>query len=173
MGHRPSDLASFDNFAERFAVGIFANEAWVENVPSIAWEGSYAAKWTNGSASFVVVVHSSTVGLQTRARSTRNRRTGLCRGKLIRWVLVGRNVGFCAVTTMAWEAFGYTSFARTTEEITTKYPELTVIEERPAWMTAGEEPDENMTFNIDKAPTGWLREIAPSAALYRRSGAPF
>jgi hypothetical protein len=70
IGQRPSDLAGFDNFAERFAVGIFANEAGVENVPSIAWEGSDAAKWTNGSASFVVDVHSSTVGLQTRARST-------------------------------------------------------------------------------------------------------
>jgi hypothetical protein len=52
-------------------------------------------------------------------------------------------------------------FARTTEEIRTKYPELTVVEERPAWVTAGEEPDENMTFDIDRAPTGWLREIAP------------
>jgi hypothetical protein len=55
--HRPSDLASFDNFAERFAVRIFANEAWVEYVASIAREGSDAAKWTNGSASFVVDVH--------------------------------------------------------------------------------------------------------------------
>jgi hypothetical protein len=109
MGHRPIDLARFDNFAERLAVGVFANEAWVENVPSIAWEGSDAAKWTDGSASFVFDVHSSTVGLQIGVRSTRNRRTGLCRCKLIRWVPVGRNIGFCAVTTTAWEAYEYTS----------------------------------------------------------------
>jgi hypothetical protein len=105
MGHRPSDLASFNNFAERLAVGIFANEAWVDNVPSIAWEGSYAAKWTNRSASFAVDVHSSTVCRQTRARSTRSQqRTGLCRGKVRRCVLVARNVEFRAVTTMGWEA---------------------------------------------------------------------
>jgi len=37
---------------------------------------------------------------------------------------------------MAREADGYAS-ARTSEESTTKHPERTVMEERPAWMTGG------------------------------------
>jgi hypothetical protein len=52
-------------------------------------------------------------------------------------------------------------FARTPNEITATYPELTLIEERPAWMTDVDEPDKSMTFDIDEEPTGWLREIAP------------
>jgi hypothetical protein len=74
IGQGPNDLTSFDNVAERFAVGILADEAWVENVPGIARKGSHAAKWTNGSASFVVDAHAFTVGLLTGRRSTRNRR---------------------------------------------------------------------------------------------------
>jgi hypothetical protein len=74
MGHEPNDLTSIDHFAERFTVGIFADEARVENVPGIARKGSHAAKWTNGSASFVVDAHAFTVGLLTARRSPRNRR---------------------------------------------------------------------------------------------------
>jgi hypothetical protein len=43
-------------------------------VPGIARKGSHAAKWTNGSASFVVDAHAFTVGLLTGRRSTQNRR---------------------------------------------------------------------------------------------------
>ena len=35
MGHGPNDLTSLDHFAEGFAVGIFTDEAWVENVPRV------------------------------------------------------------------------------------------------------------------------------------------
>ena len=37
MGHGPSDLTSLDDFAERFAVGIFTDEAWVQNMRRVAW----------------------------------------------------------------------------------------------------------------------------------------
>jgi hypothetical protein len=35
MGHGRNDLTSLDHFAEGLAVGIFTNEAWVENVPRV------------------------------------------------------------------------------------------------------------------------------------------
>lgn len=75
MGHGRNDLTGFDHFAERLAVGILADEAWVENVPRIARKGSHAAKWTDWSASFVVHdAHAFTVGLLAGRGSTRNRR---------------------------------------------------------------------------------------------------
>jgi hypothetical protein len=42
------------------------------------------------------------------------------------------------------------------DEITTKYPQLTVLTERPSWMTIEKEPGVDMTFDIDDPPTGWL-----------------
>lgn len=50
-------LTSLDHFAEGFAVGIFTDEAWVENVSRVARQSSYAAKWTNGSTTFLVDAH--------------------------------------------------------------------------------------------------------------------
>jgi hypothetical protein len=32
LGTAPNDLTSLDHFAERFAVGVFTEKAWVENV---------------------------------------------------------------------------------------------------------------------------------------------
>ncbi len=52
-------------------------------------------------------------------------------------------------------------FAREQEEITAKYPKLTVIHQRPAWMTNDHEPSENMTFDIDAQPTGWITRMTP------------
>jgi hypothetical protein len=46
--------------------------------------------------------------------------------------------------------------ARSHEEITTNYPDLKVLIDRPPWMTPGEEPDEGMTFDIDDPLSGWL-----------------
>ena len=49
--------------------------------------------------------------------------------------------------------------ARKPEEITAKYSELKVVQDRPPWMTADDEPGASMTFDIDDEPTGWLREL--------------
>ena len=46
--------------------------------------------------------------------------------------------------------------ARSPDEITAKYPQLTVATERPYWMTTEDEPGEAMTFDIDDPPSGWL-----------------
>ena len=46
--------------------------------------------------------------------------------------------------------------AGTRDEITTKFPQLTVVEERPEWMTPENEPGDDMTFDVD-SPTGWLK----------------
>jgi hypothetical protein len=35
MGGGRNGLTSLDHFAERLAVGIFTDEAWVENVPRV------------------------------------------------------------------------------------------------------------------------------------------
>ena len=35
MGHGRTDLTGLDHFAEGLAVGIFTDEAWVENVPRV------------------------------------------------------------------------------------------------------------------------------------------
>ena len=35
LGHGRDDLTDLDHFAEGLAVGIFTNEAWVENVPRV------------------------------------------------------------------------------------------------------------------------------------------
>jgi hypothetical protein len=44
------------------------------------------------------------------------------------------------------------------QEITAKYPELTVVKDRPAWMTDAvhDKIRENLSFDVDKPPTGWL-----------------
>ena len=57
-GYGPDDLAGLNHFAERFAVGVFTNEARVENMTRVAREGSHPAEWTDGSATFVVGAHS-------------------------------------------------------------------------------------------------------------------
>ena len=49
--------------------------------------------------------------------------------------------------------------ARSPDEITTKYPGLNVVLELPSWMTPNEEPEENMTFDIDDPPSGWLSSL--------------
>ena len=46
--------------------------------------------------------------------------------------------------------------ARSPDEITAKYPQLTVPTEPPSWMTTENEPGEDMTFDIDDPPSGWL-----------------
>lgn len=35
MGHGRKDLTGLDHFAEGLTVGIFTDEAWVENVPRV------------------------------------------------------------------------------------------------------------------------------------------
>jgi hypothetical protein len=37
MGHGRNNLTSLDYFAEGLTVGIFADEAWVENVSRVTW----------------------------------------------------------------------------------------------------------------------------------------
>ena len=48
--------------------------------------------------------------------------------------------------------------ARTAEEIEVAYPELKVIQQRPAWMTDDicANIASNLTFDIDAPPSGWL-----------------
>jgi hypothetical protein len=36
MGHRRNVLVSLDHFSEGLAVGIFTDEAWIENVSRVA-----------------------------------------------------------------------------------------------------------------------------------------
>ena len=52
-------------------------------------------------------------------------------------------------------------YARSSGEITTKYPELTVVSEYPPWLK-GEHLraiEESLTFDIDDAPEGWLETL--------------
>ena len=51
--------------------------------------------------------------------------------------------------------------ARTKQEISAKYPELTVADERPSWMTDDlyAKTAEKRWFDIDQEPTGWLLEL--------------
>ena len=49
--------------------------------------------------------------------------------------------------------------ARNPDEITAKYPQLTVVVDRPSWMTPESEPGEDMTFDIDDPPAGWLTAL--------------
>ena len=48
--------------------------------------------------------------------------------------------------------------ARTGDEITKKYPELTVVGTRRAWMTDDQYGRvlENRSFDVDDEPSGWL-----------------
>ena len=53
--------------------------------------------------------------------------------------------------------------ARTKDEIRAKYPELTVIDERPEWMT-DEKYDElvrkiRLHIDIDEKPSGWFEAV--------------
>jgi hypothetical protein len=48
------------------------------------------------------------------------------------------------------------------DDIVASYPELTVIDLRPAWMTDEYEPGDDMTFDIDQPPTGWLKLLVDS-----------
>lgn len=52
-------------------------------------------------------------------------------------------------------------YAQTQKDIVDKYPELTVVEEPPTWMGEKEMEliSQEMTFDIDKEPSGWLREL--------------
>jgi hypothetical protein len=50
-------------------------------------------------------------------------------------------------------------WARSPEEITTKYSDLKMVIDRPAWMTLEQEPEDNMTFDIDDPPSGWLTSL--------------
>lgn len=51
--------------------------------------------------------------------------------------------------------------ARTKQEISAKYPELTVADARPTWMTDDlyAKIAEKLWFNIDQEPSGWLLEL--------------
>jgi len=49
--------------------------------------------------------------------------------------------------------------ATSPEKITDKYPQLTVVTERPPWMTDKDEPGESMTFDIDDPASGWLTQL--------------
>ncbi|MNE26770.1 hypothetical protein D3C87_18010 [compost metagenome] len=57
--------------------------------------------------------------------------------------------------------------AKTIEDIKAKYPELTVYEDRPDWMSRSEKMEyvrncmkKQFIWDIDKKPTGWLKEFA-------------
>jgi hypothetical protein len=49
--------------------------------------------------------------------------------------------------------------ARSSEEITAKYPGLNVVMNHPEWMTPDEEPNDSMTFDVDDPPSGWLASL--------------
>jgi hypothetical protein len=53
-------------------------------------------------------------------------------------------------------------YARSSEEILRKYPVLSVILERPGWMTdeVYNKIAEVRTFDIDDPPSGWLQLLA-------------
>ena len=61
LGHGRSDLTVFDHFAECLAVGIFTDEAWLENVSCITRQSSHPAVRADGRATFIVEAHSLTV----------------------------------------------------------------------------------------------------------------
>jgi hypothetical protein len=61
VGHGRNDLTSLDHFAEGLAVGVFTDEAWVENVPCVTRQSSHPAKRTDGSATLLADAHSLTV----------------------------------------------------------------------------------------------------------------
>jgi hypothetical protein len=52
-------------------------------------------------------------------------------------------------------------YARDAIEITTKYPELKVVEETPTWLKGDElkSIEANRTFDIEKEPSGWLATL--------------
>jgi hypothetical protein len=47
------------------------------------------------------------------------------------------------------------------EEITRTYPELAVVQDRPAWMTDNDYAriSEHRSFDIDDEPSGWLATL--------------
>lgn len=51
--------------------------------------------------------------------------------------------------------------ASTDQEITAKYPELSIMNKWPAWMTEAEyaQISQTMLFDIDDPPTGWLQTL--------------
>jgi hypothetical protein len=51
--------------------------------------------------------------------------------------------------------------AQTEQEISAKYPELMVVNERPAWMTDDlyAKIAEKLLFDIEQEPSGWLLEL--------------
>lgn len=55
-------------------------------------------------------------------------------------------------------------YARSPDEIVRKYPELKVVDSKPAWMTDEyiEFMHNKFTFDIDDPPTGWLIEMVNS-----------
>jgi len=55
-------------------------------------------------------------------------------------------------------------WAREAREVELKYPELKLIPERPPWMNDAHLADIELksSFDIDEAPTGWLKKLVES-----------
>jgi len=71
------DLTVFDHFAECLAVGVFTDEAWLQNVSRITRQSSHPTVRTDGCATFIVEAHSLTVcRSRSECPSAQSRRTG-------------------------------------------------------------------------------------------------